>query len=167
MYQCPRCKNHVDSSMNICPYCGFDLRSYFSQGFQSNTTQIPPGTFQAPPTQIPPNPPPSQSYPPPSQFSPSSPYHQDSFQDTSQAKQGNDIPFFLGIAGTSLGVINLCSWLLPCVGCPLSLIGLGISIYGLTSNNKIAGIIGVVLNSITLLLSLVNSIIGMITALSN
>lgn len=144
MNQCPQCKNYVDPKMNICPFCGFDLRSYYDNPYQYqsvNFPQVPPGSYSSP-----------SSYP-------------QSTQATSSTSD-LDLPFYFGISGTVVGVISLCTWILPICGCPLSLIGIGISAYGITSKNKTFGFIGLGLNTLGFILSIISGIIGGLSALT-
>jgi len=66
------------------------------------------------------------------------------------------------IAGFVLGIINLCSWLLPICGGPLAVVGLILSILGIRSSQKILAIIGIVLSVIGLLATIINAILGAI-----
>ncbi len=139
MNQCPQCKNFVDPNANVCPYCGFNLKTPYQIGYQQ--------PYQQPNMQV--NPPINPQY--------------DPVGTTYPDAQTTDYAMYAGIAGMVLGFINFCSWIIPLCGCPMSLIGLGISAFGITSkNNKIWGIIGAVINFLTLGLSIINSIFGIL-----
>lgn len=72
----------------------------------------------------------------------------------------NDTASGMAIASLVLGVINLITCCIPCCGVPLSLIGLGLGIGGINSPQKTLAIIGIVLNSVALLMALVNGAYG-------
>jgi len=147
MFNCPNCKNLVDPSSNVCPYCGFRLKGTY-------------GDWQVPSSQVPP------SQVPPSQF-PNQSYSQYSSQPTS-GFSFSDPNFIASIAGIIIGVFSLVAWILPICGCPLSIIGLSSSIFGaLGQNSRIWGIVGIALNLIGLIASLINSICGMMMFMNN
>ncbi|WP_294409899.1 hypothetical protein [uncultured Ruminococcus sp.] len=66
------------------------------------------------------------------------------------------------IAALVLGLCNLLGWCLPIIGIPCGIVGLVMGIKGLKSSKKGMAIAGIVLCSITLALSLLNSILGVI-----
>jgi len=155
MFNCPNCKNIIDPSSNVCPYCGFRLKG---TDWQVPPSQVPPS--QVPPSQVPP------SQVPPSQFP-----NQPSPQYSSPPVSGfslSDPNFIASIAGIIIGVFSLGAWLLPLCGCPLSIIGLSSSIFGaLGQNSRVWGIVGIALNLIGLIASLINSICGMMMFMNN
>ncbi|RMG02909.1 MAG: hypothetical protein D6741_03040 [Planctomycetota bacterium] len=66
------------------------------------------------------------------------------------------------IASFVLGLLGLLAWLCPIFGYVIGGCALGFGIMGRDSNQNVLAIIGIVLGSITLLLSLANSILGVI-----
>lgn len=135
MISCPNCKNLIDPSSKICPYCGFRLDSNYG------------------------------GYPPPP---PQPPYPQPSTYPSHPQTNENNLNNVASIAGIIIGIISLIAWILPFCGCPLSIIGLGASIYGsLSEKSRIMGIIGVVLNLIGLVISLLNGVCGALMFMSN
>ncbi len=154
---CPQCGNQLPQNANICPFCGFDLRISKQNPVSSPYSYTP---AQGIPSQAVP---PTQPYhPPPVNTASQSP----SFSSyPSMVTEEKDTFFYLSIAGLVLGVINLCSWILPICGCPLSLTGGIVSGIGLKSKNKTMAIIGISLNGIGFILSILNSIFGFILGL--
>ena len=63
-------------------------------------------------------------------------------------------------ASFTLGFVNLLLWLIPLLGFPGTIVGLIMGILGLQSTYRGKAIAGIVLCSICLLLTLINSIIG-------
>jgi hypothetical protein len=73
----------------------------------------------------------------------------------------------VAISGFVLSIFNLCSWLLPICGCPMSLIGIGLSAFGLKSEKyKTFAIIGLVISSLAFIATIINGILGGIIALN-
>lgn len=66
----------------------------------------------------------------------------------------------LAIASLVVGVFNLCAWLIPLCGCPLSLVGIGLGAVSVQSSKRNLAVIGIVLSALALLLAICNSIIG-------
>ena len=67
----------------------------------------------------------------------------------------------LALAGMILGVIGMVTWLLPCVGVPVTVTGLILSIIGRRSvSRKGMALAGIILSSIALALSLISSLLG-------
>lgn len=65
------------------------------------------------------------------------------------------------IAGFIVGIVSLCAWFLPCIGFPVTITGLVLSIMGLKSKkNKTFAIVGVVLCGLGLLASIINAAAG-------
>lgn len=109
---------------------------------------LPPGYSQPPPPYVPPYPQ-AQQYQQPYQ-PPPAPYYGMPIDDQSGK----------ATAGFVLGCVAILAWCLPIVGLPLTITGLVLSVKGLTSAKRGQAIAGVILNSIGLLLSLVNAAIG-------
>jgi hypothetical protein len=69
----------------------------------------------------------------------------------------------LALASLILGLVNLCSWFLPLVAYPLTIAGLITGGMGLSSTkNKTMAIVGLVLSSLSLLLTCGNSVLGVL-----
>lgn len=62
--------------------------------------------------------------------------------------------------GLILGIISLGGWLIPIIGAPISIIGLVQSIRGQKSENKSQATVGLVLNILGLLATIINASIG-------
>lgn len=74
----------------------------------------------------------------------------------------------IAIAALIVGIINLCSWCLPIVGCPLSLVGIGLGVAGMQSDkNKIMAIIGMVLSVLGFIATIINAIAGVAIGLDS
>ena len=72
----------------------------------------------------------------------------------------------LSIASMILGIVGLVAWCLPIVGFPVCLTGLILGIIGLKKGGKGMAIAGIIMCSITLLLTIGNSVLGAMIALS-
>lgn len=68
----------------------------------------------------------------------------------------------LAIASLVVGIINLCTWLLPICGAPLAIAGLVLGYFGLKSSQRNLAIAGMVLSGIGLCLAIVNAIAGVV-----
>ncbi len=66
----------------------------------------------------------------------------------------------LAIASLVLGIINLCSWLLPICGGPLAITGLVLGFLGIKSSKRGLAIAGLVLSGLGLLATIINAIAG-------
>jgi hypothetical protein len=66
----------------------------------------------------------------------------------------------LAIASLVLGIINLCSWIIPLCGGPLSIIGIVLGVLGLKSAGRNMAIAGLVLSGLALLLVIINALAG-------
>lgn len=69
------------------------------------------------------------------------------------------------LASMILGFVGLVAWLLPLVGYPVTIVGLILGIVALKSVDRKKAIVGVVLCSICLLATLINSILGVLLQL--
>lgn len=73
----------------------------------------------------------------------------------------------LSIASLALGVLSLCGWIIPCIGIPVSLAGIIIGIIGIAKADlKPMAIVGVILNALTIVAAIINSIAGAAIGLS-
>lgn len=68
----------------------------------------------------------------------------------------------MATAALVLGIIGLIAWLLPIIGYPVTIVGLVLGIKSVKSEKRGMAIAGIVMSSIGLVLSLVNSILGVI-----
>ena len=70
----------------------------------------------------------------------------------------------MGIASMILGVMGVVAWIIPFVGFPINIIGLILGIVGIkpTAANRGMATAGVVMCSIGLVLTILNSIAGFI-----
>lgn len=69
-------------------------------------------------------------------------------------------------AGFILGIISLIAWLLPLAGYPVSIVGLVLSIKAKKNPENKTAIAGMILSIIGLILTLTNSILGVILNLA-
>ena len=68
----------------------------------------------------------------------------------------------MAVAALVLGIIGLIAWLLPILGYPVTIVGLVLGIKSVKSEKRGMAIAGIVMCSIGLVLSLINSILGVI-----
>ncbi|MBR3575257.1 MAG: hypothetical protein IKN97_08850 [Lachnospiraceae bacterium] len=68
----------------------------------------------------------------------------------------------MATAALVLGIISLVAWLIPIIGYPVTIVGLVLGIKSVKSEKRGMAIAGIVMSSIGLVLSLVNSIAGVI-----
>ena len=68
----------------------------------------------------------------------------------------------MATAALVLGIIGLVAWLIPIIGYPVTIVGLVLGIKSVKSEKRGMAIAGIVMSSIGLVLSLVNSIAGVI-----
>ena len=72
----------------------------------------------------------------------------------------------LSLTSMILGIVGLLAWCIPLLGFPVCITGLILGIIGIKKGGKGMAIAGIILCSITLLLTLGNSILGAIIAVS-
>ena len=66
----------------------------------------------------------------------------------------------MSIASMVLGIVGFIAWCLPLVGFPVTIVGLVLGILGIKKGGKGMAIAGIIMSSITLVLTLINSIWG-------
>ena len=66
----------------------------------------------------------------------------------------------MAIASLVLGIVSLIAWLLPIVGLPVSIVGLVLGCKTVKSDKKVMAIVGIVLSSIGLNLTIINGALG-------
>ncbi len=71
------------------------------------------------------------------------------------------------IMGLVVGIVNLGAWLLPICGLPFALVGIGLGIAGLSSNQRGMAIAVIVLSGFGLLATACNASLGAWLALSH
>lgn len=71
------------------------------------------------------------------------------------------------ITGLVFGLISIVAWLLPLIGFPITILGIIFSSLGIKSSKKSLAIAGLVLSIIFLLLTMTNSILGVMMVLEN
>lgn len=81
------------------------------------------------------------------------------FEVRALAPENPSIPI-LAIASLGLGVMNLCSWLLPICGLPISILGLTFGIASINSSKRGLAIAGIVLCIVGLMAGTANAAIG-------
>ena len=72
----------------------------------------------------------------------------------------------LSLASMILGIVSLLAWCLPILGFPVCITGLILGIIGIKKGGKGMAIAGIIMCAITLLLTLGNSILGVIIGMS-
>lgn len=72
----------------------------------------------------------------------------------------------LSLTSMILGIVGFLAWCIPLFGFPVCLTGLILGIIGIKKGGKGMAIAGIIMCSITLLLTLGNSILGAIMAVS-
>ena len=72
----------------------------------------------------------------------------------------------LSLTSMILGIVGLLAWCIPLLGFPVCITGLILGIIGIKKGGKGMAIAGIIMCSITLLLTLGNSILGAIIAVS-
>ncbi len=65
-----------------------------------------------------------------------------------------------GIAAFVLGIVGLLAWIIPIIGLPVGVIALVLGIIGLKKNSRGMSITGIILGSICLVLTIINSAMG-------
>ena len=64
------------------------------------------------------------------------------------------------IASMGLGIVGLVAWCLPIIGFPVTIVGLVLGILGIKKGGKGMAIAGIILSAITLVITMINSILG-------
>ena len=72
----------------------------------------------------------------------------------------------LSLTSMILGIVGFLAWCIPLLGFPVCITGLILGIIGIKKGGKGMAIAGIIMCSITLLLTLGNSILGAIMAVS-
>lgn len=70
------------------------------------------------------------------------------------------------IASFVLGLVGIIAWILPLIGYPVTITGLVLGCIARKKEKNAFSLTGIILSSITLGITLINSIIGVIMALS-
>lgn len=71
------------------------------------------------------------------------------------------------IVSVGLGVVTLCAWFLPICGCPLSIIGIILGVMGLEApKQRTLAMVGIGLCAVTLVLALINAVVGVALSVS-
>ena len=146
--KCSNCGNELVPGSRFCDSCGAPVEEK--------------PAFQPPPPS--PTPGPGSPLPPPSFETP-----KQSFFSTIQ--QGNQVAGIdrgiLAIASLVVGVLSLCGALIPCIGCPMLIIGAALGFLGLKSEKRIFAIIGLILAGVALLIAIGAGAIGLFSYLSS
>jgi hypothetical protein len=69
-------------------------------------------------------------------------------------------PEWLAYIALGTGLLGVCAWFLPVLGCPVALAGIVTGILGINSKTRTLAIIGLVLCSLSLLATVANAAIG-------
>ncbi|MCD8500930.1 MAG: hypothetical protein LRY71_03685 [Bacillaceae bacterium] len=87
---------------------------------------------------------------------------------TEQTHEQNNLDEHSGkaIASLVLGLVGLLAWFIPLFGYPVTITGLVLGIKGKRSKNRGIAIAGITLSTIFLVITVINSILGVIIALS-
>ena len=81
--------------------------------------------------------------------------------------ENNSKPNGKSIASFVLGIVGIFAWLLPCVGYPVTIVGLILGIVARKKEKNGFNLTGIILSAITLALTLGNSILGVILTLNS
>lgn len=73
----------------------------------------------------------------------------------------------LSIASMVLGIIGFVAWCLPILGFPVTIVGIILGIIGMKKGGRGMAIAGIIMCSITFLITLINSILGAAMVASN
>lgn len=68
----------------------------------------------------------------------------------------------LAIASMVLGIVGFVAWCLPIIGFPVTIVGLILGIIAITKGTRGMAVAGVIMCSITLVITLINSVLGAI-----
>lgn len=82
--------------------------------------------------------------------------------DSLNNKNSTDKKSTLGLIGFILGLVSIIAWYIPLIGVPVTICGIIFSGLGLKSNNRGKSIAGLTLSIIFLVVSLINSALGVI-----
>lgn len=66
----------------------------------------------------------------------------------------------MSIASFVLGLCGLIAWCLPLFGYPVSIVGIILGCIGIKKGGKVFAIIGIILSALCLVVTIVNSILG-------
>ena len=69
-------------------------------------------------------------------------------------------PDWMAYVALGLGIVDLCSWLLPICGIPLAIVGVVFGILGIKTSQRTLAIIGLVLSALGLLAAVINAAAG-------
>ena len=69
------------------------------------------------------------------------------------------------LVGMILGLVSIIAWILPLIGYPVTICGIIFSAMGLKAEKKTQAIVGIILSIIFFLVTLLNSILGVILAM--
>ena len=72
----------------------------------------------------------------------------------------------LSLTSMILGIVGFLAWCIPLFGFPVCLTGLILGIIGIKKGGKGMAIAGIIMCSITLLLTIINSVLGAMLAVS-
>ena len=66
----------------------------------------------------------------------------------------------MSIASMVLGIVGFIAWCLPIAGYPVTIVGIVLGVRGMKKGGKGMAIAGIIMCTITLVLTLINSILG-------
>ena len=66
----------------------------------------------------------------------------------------------MSIASMVLGIVGFIAWCLPIAGYPVTIVGIVLGVKGMKKGGKGMAIAGIIMCTITLVLTLINSILG-------
>lgn len=72
---------------------------------------------------------------------------------------GGDTKAMIGLI---LGLVGIIAWYIPLIGFPITVCGIIFSVLGLNSNNRGKAIAGLILSIIFLIVTLINSMLGVV-----
>lgn len=73
----------------------------------------------------------------------------------------------MSIASMVLGIVGFVAWCLPIVGYPVTIVGIVLGAKGMKKGGKGMAVAGIIMCSITLLLTLINSVLGAVLSVAD
>lgn len=68
--------------------------------------------------------------------------------------------FLIALSSLIVGALNLASWFIPIIGCPMSTIGLVLGFVSVKSSYRVMAFLGIILSSMGLIASIINAALG-------
>ena len=91
----------------------------------------------------------------------------DNYQNSAYSQGPQQEEKGMSIASMVLGIVGFIAWCLPIAGYPVTIIGIVLGVKGMKKGGKGMAIAGIIMCSITLVLTLINSILGAALSVAN